>query len=65
MSKKEYVLSRTHHPLPDQVSNHYDTCLEVVREQIDSALINLTDIERWLHDVQYMLNQARTHTLSG
>jgi len=62
MTKKEYVLQSTHHPLPHpDVSNQYDTCLEVVREQIDSALINLTDIERWLHDVQYMLNQARTH----
>ena len=63
MNNNEYVLkNHTRHPLPrTEASAQYDTCLEVVREQIDSALINITDIEQWLQDVQYMLNQARTH----
>ena len=63
MIKKEPVLSDyPHQPVPRLDGfNQYETCLEVVREQIDSALINIGDIEPWLQDVQYMLNQARTH----
>lgn len=63
-NNNEYALQRSsHHSLPrTEASTQYDTCLEVVREQIDSALVNITDIEQWLQDVQCMLNQARTHT---